>query len=67
MSNSTVPAPGTPGTLETPLRSRGAAVTRRERRTLGLTARLRSMVVTVDQQANWSGRSTRPTVPDQPR
>ena len=41
----------TPGVLEDPLLSRGVAFTRAEREALGLTGRLPSGVLTLEQQA----------------
>jgi malate dehydrogenase (oxaloacetate-decarboxylating) len=42
----------TPSVLEDPLRDRGSAFTEQERQALGLTGRLPSGVLTLDQQAS---------------
>jgi malate dehydrogenase (oxaloacetate-decarboxylating) len=46
-----VPTPATPAALSDPLRNRGVAFTPAERDALGLTGRLPSAVLTLDQQA----------------
>jgi malate dehydrogenase (oxaloacetate-decarboxylating) len=51
MSMRTEPAPGIPGILEDPIRDKGTAFTEAERDALGLTGRLPSAVLTLDQQA----------------
>ena len=48
--------PATPEALEDPIRNRGAAFTTAERESLGLTGRLPSAVLTLDQQAQRSYR-----------
>ena len=50
-SNRNVPAPAEPAVLNEPLRNRGVAFTRAERETLGLTGRLPSGVLTLEDQA----------------
>jgi malate dehydrogenase (oxaloacetate-decarboxylating) len=51
MSTSTSPAPAIPDVLENPILDKGTAFTESERDTLGLTGRLPSAVLTLDQQA----------------
>jgi malate dehydrogenase (oxaloacetate-decarboxylating) len=51
MSKSATPAPAIPDVLEDPILDRGTAFTESERDTLGLTGRLPSAVLTLDQQA----------------
>jgi malate dehydrogenase (oxaloacetate-decarboxylating) len=51
MSMSMEPAPAIPEVLQDPIRDRGTAFTEAERDTLGLTGRLPSAVLTLDQQA----------------
>ena len=51
MSTRTETAPAMPEILESPLRDRGTAFTVEEREALGLTGRLPSAVLTLDQQA----------------
>jgi malate dehydrogenase (oxaloacetate-decarboxylating) len=51
MSIRTESAPAIPGVLEDPIRARGTAFTEAERDALGLTGRLPSAVLTLDQQA----------------
>ncbi|NIY62711.1 NAD-dependent malic enzyme [Streptomyces malaysiensis] len=51
MANSTAPTPATPGALVDPLLNHGAAFTQPERDELGLTGRLPSRVLTLEQQA----------------
>jgi malate dehydrogenase (oxaloacetate-decarboxylating) len=51
MSMRTEPVPAIPDVLEDPSRDKGAALTEAERDALGLTGRLPSAVLTLDQQA----------------
>jgi malate dehydrogenase (oxaloacetate-decarboxylating) len=51
MSSNAAPAPAIPAVLEDPLLDKGTAFTESERDTLGLTGRLPSAVLTLDQQA----------------
>jgi len=51
MSMRTEPAPAIPEVLEDPIRDKGTAFTEAERDALGLTGRLPSAVLTLDQQA----------------
>jgi len=51
MSMRTEPAPAIPEVLQDPIRDRGTAFTEAERDALGLTGRLPSAVLTLDQQA----------------
>jgi malate dehydrogenase (oxaloacetate-decarboxylating) len=51
MSMRTEPAPAIPDVLQDPIRDRGTAFTEAERDALGLTGRLPSAVLTLDQQA----------------
>ncbi len=51
MSMSATPAPAIPDVLEDPILDKGTAFTESERDTLGLTGRLPSAVLTLDQQA----------------
>jgi malate dehydrogenase (oxaloacetate-decarboxylating) len=51
MSMRTEPAPAIPEVLEDPVRAKGTAFTEAERDALGLTGRLPSAVLTLDQQA----------------
>jgi malate dehydrogenase (oxaloacetate-decarboxylating) len=51
MSMSAAPAPAIPDALEDPILDKGTAFTESERETLGLTGRLPSAVLTLDQQA----------------
>jgi malate dehydrogenase (oxaloacetate-decarboxylating) len=51
MSMSAAPAPAIPAVLEDPILDKGTAFTESERDTLGLTGRLPSAVLTLDQQA----------------
>ncbi len=51
MSMSAAPAPAIPDVLEDPILDKGTAFTESERDTLGLTGRLPSAVLTLDQQA----------------
>ncbi len=51
MSVRTGPGPATPDVLEDPIRDKGTAFTESERDALGLTGRLPSAVLTLDQQA----------------
>jgi malate dehydrogenase (oxaloacetate-decarboxylating) len=51
MNSSTVRTPAVPGVLDDPLRNHGVAFTQPERDALGLTGRLPSGVLTLDQQA----------------
>ncbi len=51
MSSNAAPAPAVPDVLEDPLLDKGTAFTQSERDTLGLTGRLPSAVLTLDQQA----------------
>src|SRR5215472_12512659 len=51
MSMRTAPSPAIPGVLEDPIQDRGTAFTREERDSLGLTGRLPSAVLSLDQQA----------------
>jgi len=51
MNVRTAPSPAIPSVLEDPIQDRGAAFTREERESLGLTGRLPSAVLTLDQQA----------------
>jgi malate dehydrogenase (oxaloacetate-decarboxylating) len=51
MSMSTTPAPAIPDVLEDPILDKGTAFTESERAALGLTGRLPSAVLTLDQQA----------------
>jgi malate dehydrogenase (oxaloacetate-decarboxylating) len=51
MSMSAAPAPAIPDVLEDPILDKGTAFTESERATLGLTGRLPSAVLTLDQQA----------------
>jgi malate dehydrogenase (oxaloacetate-decarboxylating) len=51
MSMRTVPAPAIPDVLQDPIRDKGTAFTQAERDALGLTGRLPSAVLTLDQQA----------------
>jgi malate dehydrogenase (oxaloacetate-decarboxylating) len=51
MSMRTVPVPAIPDVLEDPIRDKGTAFTEAERDALGLTGRLPSAVLTLDQQA----------------
>ena len=51
MSMRTAPAPAIPEVLEDPIRDKGTAFTEAERDALGLTGRLPSAVLTLDQQA----------------
>jgi malate dehydrogenase (oxaloacetate-decarboxylating) len=51
MSKSATHAPATPDVLEDPILDKGTAFTESERDTLGLTGRLPSAVLTLDQQA----------------
>lgn len=51
MSMRTGPAPAIPAVLEDPIRDKGTAFTEAERDALGLTGRLPSAVLTLDQQA----------------
>jgi malate dehydrogenase (oxaloacetate-decarboxylating) len=47
----TAPSPAIPSVLDDPIQDRGTAFTRQERESLGLTGRLPSAVLTLDQQA----------------
>jgi malate dehydrogenase (oxaloacetate-decarboxylating) len=47
----TAPSPAIPSVLDDPIHDRGTAFTRQERESLGLTGRLPSAVLTLDQQA----------------
>jgi malate dehydrogenase (oxaloacetate-decarboxylating) len=51
MSTNAAPAPAVPDVLEDPMLDKGTAFTQSERDTLGLTGRLPSAVLTLDQQA----------------
>src|ERR1700758_4313789 len=51
MSMRTEPVPAIPDVLEDPIRDKGVAFTLAEREALGLTGRLPSAVLTLDQQA----------------
>jgi malate dehydrogenase (oxaloacetate-decarboxylating) len=51
MSKNATPAPAIPGVLEDPILDKGTAFTESERDRLGLTGRLPSAVLTLDQQA----------------
>jgi malate dehydrogenase (oxaloacetate-decarboxylating) len=51
MSKTAARTPATPGVLDDPLRNRGVAFTAAEREALGLTGRLPSAVLTLEQQA----------------
>jgi malate dehydrogenase (oxaloacetate-decarboxylating) len=51
MSDDKTPAPATPAVLNDPLRNQGMAFTPADREALGLTGRLPSAVLTLDQQA----------------
>jgi malate dehydrogenase (oxaloacetate-decarboxylating) len=51
MTMSSAPAPAIPDVLEDPIRDKGTAFTESERDALGLTGRLPSAVLTLDQQA----------------
>jgi malate dehydrogenase (oxaloacetate-decarboxylating) len=51
MSTSATPAPAIPDVLQDPILDKGTAFTQSERDTLGLTGRLPSAVLTLDQQA----------------
>ncbi len=51
MSKNATPAPAIPGVLEDPILDKGTAFTETERDSLGLTERLPSAVLTLDQQA----------------
>jgi malate dehydrogenase (oxaloacetate-decarboxylating) len=51
MSKSTTRTPATPGVLDDPIRNRGVAFTAAEREELGLTGRLPSAVLTLEEQA----------------
>jgi len=51
MSMTAAPAPAIPDVLEDPIRDKGTAFTESERDALGLTGRLPSAVLTLDQQA----------------
>jgi malate dehydrogenase (oxaloacetate-decarboxylating) len=51
MGTSATPAPAIPDVLENPILDKGTAFTESERDTLGLTGRLPSAVLTLDQQA----------------
>ena len=51
MTTSSGPAPAIPDVLEDPIRDKGTAFTESERDALGLTGRLPSAVLTLDQQA----------------
>ena len=48
---SMTPTPAVPGVLDDPMRNRGVAFTAAERKALGLTGRLPSGILTLDQQA----------------
>jgi malate dehydrogenase (oxaloacetate-decarboxylating) len=51
MSKRTAPAPATPEVLQDPVRDKGTAFTQEERDALGLTGRLPSAVLTLDEQS----------------
>jgi malate dehydrogenase (oxaloacetate-decarboxylating) len=51
MNVSAAPSPAIPSVLDDPIHDRGTAFTRQERESLGLTGRLPSAVLTLDQQA----------------
>ena len=51
MTKHTTHTPAVPAALDDPLVNRGVAFTKKERETLGLTGRLPSAVLTLDQQA----------------
>ena len=65
-SSSSVRRPAEPDVLNDSLRNRGVAFTLAEREALGLTGRLLSGVLTVEEQARraWQDAIWQPTCPD---
>jgi malate dehydrogenase (oxaloacetate-decarboxylating) len=59
MNTRTAPSPAVPSVLDDPIKDRGTAFTPRQREALGLTGRLPSAVLSLDQQAERAYRQLR--------
>jgi malate dehydrogenase (oxaloacetate-decarboxylating) len=63
-SSTSARRPAEPDVLNDPLRNRGVAFTRAEQEALGLTGRLPSGVLTLEEQARWEDAIWQPVYPD---